>query len=202
MKIASHLAQESQMPANIKPKRRNSAQIRHFVVEYAKSPKARFTNRCRKLAIIAQSPRDFSSTFWLCSLFCKRSGIVPTDELRDAARHSLFLTAQCDLPQSRQQGRVRLRNVSAQGLMAEGLIRPDVGEPVVLMLRNIGRVEGMVAWARGDRFGVVLATDIEAQAVLAREAPPAIADEDRDYYQRGPVSTLRRDQDAQKIRPI
>jgi hypothetical protein len=124
---------------------------------------------------------------------------VPTQEQRDIARHSLFLTAQCDLPQSRQKGSVRVRNVSAQGLMVEGLIRPEVGEPVVLMLRNIGRVEGMVAWARGDRFGVALAKDIEAQAVLAREGT---VDEPRDYYQRGPLSTLRRDQDAEKIRPI
>jgi hypothetical protein len=171
------------------PKADFLAQIRHSVLDNGQTRRLVFTNGTAKIAIFAQTPRSFCQAFG--------AKIVPTQNQRDADRHSLFLTAQCDLPQSRQQGRVRVRNVSAQGLMAEGLIRPDVGEPVVLMLRNIGRVEGMVAWARGDRFGVALASDIEAQAVLAREEA---APQDRDYYQRGPLATLRRE--GEKIRPI
>jgi len=120
--------------------------------------------------------------------------------LRNNQRNALFLLALCQLPSRQTEQRVKVRNISATGLMAEGTLRPVMGEPVWLDLRNIGRVEGVVAWVSDSRFGVAFAKEIDP--ALVRQPPTAVENEaePRDYYQRGPLSTLKRQDDTRPDR--
>jgi len=124
---------------------------------------------------------------------------------RQSPRNSLFLLAICHWPQRHEEQRVKVRNLSANGLMAEGLMHPVVGEPVVIELRNIGRVDGIVAWVREPRFGVAFVDQIDP--ALVRQAAsliPAPDTDQRDYYQRGPVSVITRQDETRsdRLRPL
>jgi hypothetical protein len=118
---------------------------------------------------------------------------APPEENRGSPRDSLFLLANCQLPQRQVEQRVKLRNISASGLMAEGTLRPQVGEPVCLELRNVGRVDGIVAWVRDNRFGVAFTYEIDPHLVRQTADLATAAESDmRSYYQRGPVGVVRR----------
>jgi PilZ domain len=49
---------------------------------------------------------------------------------------------------------VRIRNLSAGGLMAEAPLRVARGELVEINLRSIGWISGHVAWATEGRLGI------------------------------------------------
>ena len=86
-------------------------------------------------------------------------------ETRTIARDSLFLLAELCLEGSDQRYRVKVRNLSAGGMMAEGEARVAAGTKVSLNLRNIGWVEGSVAWVQENRFGIAFRDEIDARAV-------------------------------------
>jgi hypothetical protein len=112
---------------------------------------------------------------------------------RRHARNSLFLLADCRMPQRGQGQRVKVRNLSASGMMAEGPVVAVVGELVSLDLRNIGWVEGTVAWVRDNRFGVAFAGEIDPALVRQNVSLTPSDDPDlRSYYQRGPLGVLAR----------
>ena len=73
---------------------------------------------------------------------------------RELERDSLFLKAALKFVDGEDCGEVRVRNLSAGGLMAEAPVRAKRGDKVELELRNIGRVSGYVAWVAQGRFGV------------------------------------------------
>lgn len=84
---------------------------------------------------------------------------------RSQDRDSLLLTATL-----RRVGRgapvpVRIRNLSAGGLMAEhGPVLP-VGAEVEIELRNVGMVRGTVAWSAEGRVGIAFDEEIDPKAV-------------------------------------
>ena len=87
---------------------------------------------------------------------------------RVSARDSLFLAATI---RRRTDGEeelvpVRVRNLSAVGLMADYEREAEPGEPVVVTLRGIGLVPGMVAWVRKGRIGIAFDEDVDP--LLAR----------------------------------
>ncbi|NBC36213.1 PilZ domain-containing protein [Novosphingobium sp. FSY-8] len=116
---------------------------------------------------------------------------MTTPDIRRHTRDSLYLMAQCQHLGSGQSARIRVRNLSPEGLMAEGDMRVFHGDAVAVDLRNIGVVTGVVAWVQGNRFGLALGTTIDPQ--LARQ--PVTGVDTRDYYQRGPVGVLERPQE-------
>ena len=60
---------------------------------------------------------------------------------------------------------VRIRNLSAGGLMAEhGPVLP-VGAEVEIDLRGVGQVRGTVAWSAEGRIGVAFVEEIDPKAV-------------------------------------
>lgn len=119
------------------------------------------------------------------------------DENRHLDRDSLFLMAELRLDGEGGEHRIKVRNLSAGGMMGEGRVRVSRGNVVDVNIRNIGRVEGTVAWVQDDRFGIAFAEEIDP--LLAR-APVRTDAHHEDYtrahrmhgYQGGASGTLRK----------
>lgn len=80
---------------------------------------------------------------------------------RQEARDSLFLTAQFRVFGGRNEWQVRVRNLSAGGLMAEFPEPLSIGTPVEVDVRGIGWVLGRIAWAAAGRVGVAFERQID-----------------------------------------
>jgi len=119
---------------------------------------------------------------------------------RHAQRDKLLLSAICLWPARQSEERLKVRNVSATGLMAEGTTGAVVGEKVLLELRNVGPVEGMVAWVQGNRFGVAFTQTINPSLLRSPAEGITVLNVTRDYYQRGPVSVLNRQDETRSDR--
>ena len=63
------------------------------------------------------------------------------NEHRQIARDSLFVMAELRVDGLPGEHRVRVRNLSAGGLMAEGPLTVQRGQMVTIKLRNLGWVE-------------------------------------------------------------
>lgn len=95
---------------------------------------------------------------------------IGTAHSRDTARDSMFLQAILR-PMSGGMSpafSVRVRNLSAGGMMAEADVEVSIDDRITVDLRNIGQVEGRVAWVRGLRFGVMFEHEIDPK--LARKS--------------------------------
>ena len=78
------------------------------------------------------------------------------EEFRRAPRDSMFLFASLRLENQEGEQSIKIRNLSSTGLMAEGDVYVRPGAQVAINIRNIGWVNGGVAWAVEKRFGVML----------------------------------------------
>ena len=99
-------------------------------------------------------------------------------DTRQVNRDSLFLLAQLRVKEGQQSHRVKVRNLSSGGMMAEGDVRVSRGELVSVELRNIGWVEGNVAWKQDNRFGIAFLEEIDAKKVRApvsSQAPDSVS---------------------------
>lgn len=85
----------------------------------------------------------------------------PAADNRNLDRDSFFLLADVRFLAQECDAKVRVRNLSAGGMMADGDIETRRGEPVTVTLRNIGEVHGNVAWAKSGRFGVSFDAEID-----------------------------------------
>lgn len=94
-------------------------------------------------------------------------------ETRSVTRDSLFLSATVRIDQQVESHRVRVRNLSDGGMMAEGDVRVQRGARLEIELRNVGSVGGSVAWVQDKRFGIAFDREIDSQ--LARK--PAESEE-------------------------
>jgi PilZ domain len=83
------------------------------------------------------------------------------NEHRQIARDSLFVMADLRVDGLEGEHRVRIRNLSAGGLMAESPLKVQRGQLVWTNVRNIGWVEGTVAWVQDDRFGIAFRDEID-----------------------------------------
>lgn len=96
-------------------------------------------------------------------------------ETRQVNRDSLFLLAQVRVDGQEAVHRVKVRNLSAGGMMAEGEANVTRGSRVGVELRNIGWVEGTVAWKQDNRFGIAFVDEIDPrkarETVAVRSAP-------------------------------
>ncbi|HEY6814330.1 MAG TPA: PilZ domain-containing protein [Croceibacterium sp.] len=86
-------------------------------------------------------------------------------DTRQVNRDSLFLLAQLRVDGQQEVARVKVRNLSAGGMMAEGEARVSRGSMVAVELRNIGWVEGSVAWKQDNRFGIAFVDEIDPSVV-------------------------------------
>lgn len=91
---------------------------------------------------------------------------------RQIARDSLFVLADMRLDGVDGEYRVKVRNLSAGGLMGEGPVRVARGMQVWIDVRNIGWTEGTVAWVHDTRFGVAFAEEIDPKVARAPVCNP------------------------------
>lgn len=82
---------------------------------------------------------------------------------RAGARDSLLLSAQLRVGDE-PEVTVRVRNLSAGGLMAEYAQSTVPGTRVEVDVRGIGRVGGRVAWAAEGRIGIAFDREIDPRA--------------------------------------
>lgn len=83
------------------------------------------------------------------------------DDARDRRRDSLFMTAKMRLAGVADPLEVRVRNLSAGGLMIELDRAVEPGAAVSLEMRGLGEVTGSVAWATRGRVGIALDAPID-----------------------------------------
>ena len=123
-------------------------------------------------------------------------------DTRQVNRDSLFLLAQLRVDGQDQVYRVKVRNLSAGGMMAEGEAKAMRGALVQVELRNIGWVDGSVAWKQDNRFGIAFVDEIDpavARAPGAAQAP----DFDAPRYTRNHHAVPANQQpDAERFRKI
>ena len=79
------------------------------------------------------------------------------------ARDSLFLMARLRSPALPETYAVRIRNLSAGGLMAEFETPLDRDTPVEIEVRGLGWVAGRVAWFTQGRTGIAFVTPVDPQ---------------------------------------
>lgn len=82
---------------------------------------------------------------------------------RAASRDSLLLSAQLKVG-GEPEATVRVRNLSAGGLMAEYAEPVTIGTPVQVDVRGVGWVGGRIAWAAEGRIGVAFDHEIDPMA--------------------------------------
>lgn len=95
------------------------------------------------------------------------------------ARDSLFLLADLMIEENGEQHKVKVRNLSAGGMMVESDLDVAQGQSIVVNLRNIGPVRGEIAWARSGRFGVAFNRPVNPK--LARKPVGTSVDETPRY---------------------
>ncbi len=88
-------------------------------------------------------------------------------DTRQVNRDSLFLLAQLRVSGRDEAYRVKVRNLSPGGMMAEGDVAVSRGSLVSVELRNLGWIDGSVAWKQGNRFGIAFADEIDPRQVRA-----------------------------------
>ena len=88
-------------------------------------------------------------------------------DTRQVGRDSLFLLAQVRVDGAGDNGRVKVRNLSAGGMMAEGDVKVVRGARIAVELRNLGWVDGTVAWTQDNRFGIAFIDEIDPKVARA-----------------------------------
>ncbi|HKX77642.1 MAG TPA: PilZ domain-containing protein [Novosphingobium sp.] len=97
-------------------------------------------------------------------------------ENRHLARDSLFLMADLRVDGLEGQHRIKVRNLSSGGMMGEGPIRVVRGAVVAVNIRNLGWIDGAVAWVQDTRFGISFRDEIDPK--IAREQLTAAKPDD------------------------
>lgn len=105
---------------------------------------------------------------------------------RQIGRDSLFVLADLRIDGVEGEQRIRIRNLSSGGLMADGLERMRRGQMVWIRLRNIGWIEGLVAWVQDSRCGIAFRDEIDPLQVRA----PVVAGEGTPRFVRPPLGQM------------
>ncbi|MFC4256989.1 PilZ domain-containing protein [Altererythrobacter xixiisoli] len=116
-------------------------------------------------------------------------------DTRQVNRDSLLLLAQLRVDGQDVLHQIKVRNLSAGGMMAEGDVRVMRGSLVAVELRNIGWVEGSVAWKQDNRFGIAFVEEVDPKLV---RAPVTGDDFESPRYARAPATPV----DASRLRKI
>ncbi|MBS0255848.1 MAG: PilZ domain-containing protein [Proteobacteria bacterium] len=83
---------------------------------------------------------------------------------RHISRDSMFVQARLR-DAAGAEHMVRIRNLSSGGVMAEGNLRMQRGDAISIEIRNVGWVDGNVAWVADSRFGIAFCESVDPRAV-------------------------------------
>jgi hypothetical protein len=83
----------------------------------------------------------------------------------------LRVTAFSSWPICASEHRIKVRNLSSGGMMGEGSVRVKRGAILQVHIRNIGWVEGSIAWVQDDRFGIAFREDIDPKVARSSSQP-------------------------------
>ena len=108
---------------------------------------------------------------------------------RGADRDSLFMQANVAIPGQPVPETVRVRNLSAGGMLAESPARVAQGATIEVELRNVGWVPGRIVWVGDGKFGIAFDHMVNPQAVRRQvvqktEVPPHISALNRGPFHR------------------
>lgn len=120
---------------------------------------------------------------------------MAADDHRHISRDSLFLMAELRVPGQDGLSRVKVRNLSAGGMMAEGTVGAARGTLVEVNIRNIGWVEGAIAWTHGDRCGIAFSGEIDPMIARA----PVTAGTTTPRFVKQPIDFTGQDQRWRKV---
>ena len=98
-------------------------------------------------------------------------------ETRGVTRERVLMLATMTVANGPEQHRVRIRDLSAQGVQAEGDLVAQPGEQVEIDFAAAGKARGVVAWRDGKVLGLELEQEIEPDVVRR-----AIIASDEDGY--------------------
>ena len=88
-------------------------------------------------------------------------------ETRSLARESLYVFGEMTIDGAEQANRIKVRNLSARGMMA-GCDEPvRLDQEAVFALPGLGRVKGTIKWVQGHRFGIAFEQVVDPK--LARQ---------------------------------
>lgn len=87
-------------------------------------------------------------------------------EQRRAVREASFLLADVQIAGEDSACRVKVRNLSAVGMMGEGPIKVVPGSRINVRFDQSVEVKGAVAWVQQGRFGVAFDEEIDVAAIL------------------------------------
>lgn len=96
-------------------------------------------------------------------------------DTREISRNSFFMMAEVRALDEATPYRLRVRNLSAGGMMAEGSAPFRRGSVVTVTLRNIGEVHGTIAWRQDERYGIAFDEEIDVALARAPLANPDMA---------------------------
>ncbi|HSM54303.1 MAG TPA: PilZ domain-containing protein [Erythrobacter sp.] len=83
---------------------------------------------------------------------------------RSLERHDVVQLADVQIGRDPAQHRIKVRNVSARGLMGEGALHVSSGTRLTIDLPEVGPVAGTVVWVQEPRFGVAFDDEVELLA--------------------------------------
>ncbi len=112
------------------------------------------------------------------------------NEHRQIGRDSLFVLAELRIDGQEGEQRIRVRNLSSGGLMAEGPCKVQRGQLIWISLRNLGWCEGTVAWVQDSRFGIAFRDEIDPRIARAPVSGMADPGDASPRYVRPPLSQL------------
>ncbi|PZQ22787.1 MAG: pilus assembly protein PilZ [Sphingopyxis macrogoltabida] len=110
---------------------------------------------------------------------------------RSDDRDSLFMQAPVSVPGRSDAVMVRVRNLSAGGMLAESVAAVEQGSPVVVDLRNVGPVPGRVVWSGEGKFGIAFDRPVNPQAVRRQVVQKAEVPAHIQILDRGPFYRRR-----------
>lgn len=100
------------------------------------------------------------------TLFSLTSMVPPPDERRVDPR-VLNMLPVAKLVCGDEQQLIRIRNISAGGLMAEVSYAPASGEAVTIEFMSDQKVAGMIAWIRDSRIGIRFDDEVDLRQLLS-----------------------------------
>ena len=83
-------------------------------------------------------------------------------DTRHLSRSSLFQMASVRLYGTATSDQVKVRNLSDTGVMVQGELLAEVGQRVIVTLRNVGEVGGKVVWTESAKVGIQFDERIDA----------------------------------------